>query len=240
MSDLVGKLTVVIGGSTGIGLATARMAATAGARVAITGRSQDKLDAARASITGDVTIHPFDGRDRSAMAAFFGEIGAFDHLVLTMNTGGGMAPLTELDDGRFRTVFDNKFWPYVDAIRHAMTTLNENGSIVMVTGAAGRKAVPGATGIAATNGALMAMLGPLALELAPRRINAVSPGVIDTPYWETVSDERRSQLFETATSRLPVHRVGTSEDVAEAIMFAMTNPFTAGAIIDCDGGVRHI
>lgn len=239
MVDLTGTFTAVIGGSTGVGLETARLTAEAGGRVAITGRNRDKLERAKAAIAGDVSIHPFDGRDSDAMAAFFDEIGPLDHLVLTMNTGGGMAPLTELDDARFRMVFDNKFWPYVNAVRHAMTSLTETGSVVLVTGAAARKAVPGATGIAATNGALMAMLGPLTLELAPRRINAVSPGVIDTPYWETVTEDRRDALFEMAANQLPVGRVGTPEEVAEAVLFAMTNRFTTGAIIDCDGGVRH-
>ena len=239
MADLSGTVTAIIGGSTGIGLATAQAVAAAGGRVAVTGRSRDKLERAKSAIDGEVSIHPFDGRDRGAMSAFFREVGTLDHLVLTMNTGGGMAPLTELDDERFRAVFDNKFWPYVDAVRQAMTCLSEAGSVVMVTGAAARKAVPGATGIAATNGALMAMLGPLTLEMAPRRINAVSPGVIDTPYWDTVSDDRRDALFEMAANQLPVGRVGTPEEVAEAVLFAMTNRFTSGAIIDCDGGVRH-
>jgi NAD(P)-dependent dehydrogenase (short-subunit alcohol dehydrogenase family) len=238
VSDLSGKLTAIIGGSTGIGLATAQAVTAVGGRVAITGRSREKLDRALETLNDDVSAHPFDGRDSKAMEQFFNHVGRLDHLVLTMNTGGGMAPLTELDDGSFRVVFDNKFWPYVDAIRLAMTHLNADGSVVMVTGAAGRRAVPGATGIAATNGALMAMLGPLALELAPRRINAVSPGVIDTPYWETVADERRAKMFEMAASKLPVGRVGTAEEVAEAVLFTMTNTFTTGAIIDCDGGTR--
>ncbi len=239
MVDLKGTVTAIIGGSTGIGLATAQAVAEAGGRVAITGRSRDKLDRAAATIAGDVSTHAFDGRDGDAMATFFTEIGSLDHLVLTMSAGGGMAPLTELDDDRFRAVFDNKFWPYVSAVRHAMNVLRENGSVVMVTGAAARKAVPGAAGIAATNGALMAMLGPLTLEMAPRRINAVSPGVIDTPYWESVADDRRDALFEMAAHQLPVGRVGSPEEVAEAVVFAMTNRFTTGAIIDCDGGVRH-
>lgn len=235
---LKGKKTIVIGGSTGIGFETARLLAEAGASVAITARTQANLEAAARAIKGQVTTHAFDGRAAAEMGAFFAELGPFDHLVMTMNTGGGVAPFHKLDDERFRMTFENKFWPYINAIRHALKSIALDGSITLVTGAAARKAVQGMSGIAATNGALNAMVGPLALELAPRRINAVSPGVIDTPYWKTVDEEKRQEMFDMAAAQVPVGRVGTPADIAQAIFYLITNTFTTGTILDCDGGVH--
>jgi NAD(P)-dependent dehydrogenase (short-subunit alcohol dehydrogenase family) len=238
MIRLDGKKAIVIGGSTGIGFETARLLVEAGASVTITSRSQPKLEAAAQAIGGPVTIRAFDGRVAADMAAFFAEAGSIDHLVLTLNTGGGVAPFGELHDERFRRVFENKFWPYVNAVRCSLNTLAPDGSITFVAGGAARKAVRGTAGIAATNGALLAMVGPLALQLAPRRVNAVTPGVVDTPYWHTVDEEKRREMFVMAASQTPAGRVGTAQDVAQAVLYLITNTFTTGAILDCDGGLH--
>jgi NAD(P)-dependent dehydrogenase (short-subunit alcohol dehydrogenase family) len=235
---LQGKKAVIIGGSTGIGLETARLLTGEGATVTITGRSPEKLEAATRQLEGPVTSHAFDGREVKAMQHFFAEVGSFDHLVLTMNSGGAVGAFLELEDPHFRSAFENKFWPFINAVRFGEKNLAPDGSITFVAGAAARKAVKGMSGIAATNGALLAMVGPLALELAPRRINAVSPGVIDTPYWHGVDETKRQEMFDFSASQVPVGRVGTAADIAQAILYLITNTFTTGTILDCDGGTH--
>lgn len=229
---------VIIGGSSGVGLAAARHLAAAGAEVVITARDPKRLAAARDSIDGAVSASSFDARDGEALTTFFAGTGPFHHLVLAMSSGSAFGPFSELDEGRFRATFENKFWPYVNAARAALDTLAPEGSITFVAGSAARKAGRGMSAIAATNGALVALVRPMALELAPLRVNAVCPGLLDTPYWDGVPDARRQEMFDWSAAHVPVGRVGTAEDIAHAIAFLIDNTFTTGTILDCNGGVH--
>jgi NAD(P)-dependent dehydrogenase (short-subunit alcohol dehydrogenase family) len=116
--------------------------------------------------------------------------------------------------------------------------LAEHASITLITAASARAAFPGTSGLAAINGALEAMIPPLAVELAPRRINAVSPGVIDTPWWGRVPEEQRKELFAGLAATTPVGRVGRPEEVAQAINSLATNGFLTGVVLDCTGGAN--
>jgi NAD(P)-dependent dehydrogenase (short-subunit alcohol dehydrogenase family) len=110
----------------------------------------------------------------------------------------------------------------------------------LITGAAGRRAIKGTSGLAAVNGALQAIIGPLALEFAPIRVNAVSPGLIATPYWDRMPDDARKAMYERSAASVPVGRVGAPSDVGHAVLFLVSNEFTTGAILDCDGGARLV
>ena len=235
---LSGRKLVVIGGTSGVGLEVARAAAARGARVVVAGRDRSRADAACASLAGGVAAHAFDASDRSALDAFFGEVGPVDHLVLTLSGGEGAGEFANLDLQALRRGFDAKFWPQLETVQAALPALAPAASVTLVTAVSARIARPGTTGLAAINGALEAMVGGLARELAPRRVNAVSPGVIDTAWWSRAPAAVRQTVFDEQARTLPVGRVGRPEDVAQSVLFMATNGFTTGSIVECDGGLH--
>lgn len=235
---LTGQRAVVMGGSSGIGEATAAFLAADGAEVVITGRSQDRLDAAAARMGGKTTAFRLDATDPAAVAAFFAESGPIDHLVLTVSSSKGSGPFGELDLAELAGGFEGKFWPYLRILQAALPKLRRDGSVTLVTAASARAAFPGTSGLAAINGALEAMVPPLAVELAPLRINAVSPGVIDTAWWDAVPAEQRQAVFDGIAAASPVGRVGRPEDIARAIHMLAVNGFVTGVVLDATGGAN--
>ncbi|MFF0414405.1 SDR family oxidoreductase [Kitasatospora sp. NPDC004745] len=233
-----GQHVVVMGGSSGIGEASAAAFAADGAEVVITGRDRERLDAAVARIGGKTTGHRVDAADAEAVAAFFAEVGTVDHLVVAVSGAAGSGPFAGLDLADLATGFDAKFWPQVRVLQAALPHLRQDGSVTLITAASARAAIPGTAGLAAINGALEAMVPPLAVELAPLRINAVSPGVIDTPWWDRVPVEQRTALFDGLAATTPVGRVGRAEDVARAIHLLAANTFVTGVVFDCTGGAN--
>ncbi|BEK84476.1 SDR family oxidoreductase [Nocardia seriolae] len=227
---------VVMGGSSGIGEATAAAFAAAGAEVVITGRDRGKLDAAVARIGGKTTGHAVDATDQADIDAFFARAGTIDRLVVSVSGSAGSGPFAELDLDQLAAGFDGKFWPQVRILKAALPHLDSHGSVTLVTAGSSRSAFPGTAGLAAINGALDAMVRPLAVELAPLRINAVSPGVVDTPWWDRVPEAQRRALFEGLVATTPVGRVGRPEDIARAIHMLATNGFITGVVLDANGG----
>ena len=235
---LAGQSVVVIGGTSGIGLATTRAAAVAGARVTITGRHRTKLAAALVELGGAIGGEPIDGSERHELDAFFGRLGALDHLVIAASGGRGAGPSPTLAAGELARGFDGKFWVQWQCAQAALPFLSACGSITFVTANSARMANPGTSGLAAINGALAATVLPLAHELAPVRVNAVSPGVIDTPWWDKQPPELRTRMFRQIAASTPARRVGRAEDVADAIVFLAGNTYVTSVILDVDGGLR--
>jgi len=236
--ELDNQTIVVMGGSSGVGLATVRRLAAAGARVIATGRDRTKLESALAGLGERVSGEAFDGGDRQALDAFFARLGRFDHLVLTLSGGEGAGEFAGLDLAALRRGFEAKFWPQLEAAQAGLPALRQGGSITFLSAISARIANPGTAGLGAINGALESMIGTLARELKPSRVNAVSPGVIDTPWWDRFPAEVKADLFRQQAQTLPVGRVGQADDVAHAIQFLIENPFMTGAVIECDGGMR--
>ncbi|MFF8592183.1 SDR family oxidoreductase [Streptomyces sp. NPDC015220] len=236
LNALAGQRVVVMGGSSGIGEATAAFLAADGAEVVITGRSQDRLDAAASRLDGKVTTQRLDASDRPALDAFFAGSGPIDHLVLALSGAKGGGPFAQLDLTALAEGFDGKFWPHTNALQAALPALRRDGSVTLVTAASARAALPGTSGLAAINGALEAMVPPLAVELAPLRVNAVSPGVVDTPWWDAVPAEQRQSVFEGIAAATPVGRVGRPEDIARAIHLLTANGFVTGVVLEATGG----
>ncbi|MEU2630928.1 SDR family oxidoreductase [Kitasatospora sp. NPDC007106] len=235
--SFAGLRIVVMGGSSGIGEAAARAFAAAGADVVITGRSKAGLDAAAERIGHPVTAVEADATSAGSIAACFEAVGRLDHLVLALSSGAvGLGPFAELAEADLRTAFDGKLFAHFAVLRAALPRLREDGSVTFVTAASARAALPGSSGLAAVNGALEAAVPPLAAELAPLRINAVSPGVVDTAWWSGMPDADRAAFFAGVAAALPVGRVGTPEDVAQAIAYLAGNGFTTGTVLDCAGG----
>ncbi|MDH6132711.1 NAD(P)-dependent dehydrogenase (short-subunit alcohol dehydrogenase family) [Kitasatospora sp. MAA4] len=237
--SLQGQYAVVVGGSSGVGEAAAAMLAADGAEVLIAGRDQGRLDAARERIGGKSAARQLDGADPEQVRAFFADADRkIDHLVLSLSGAAGSGPIATLELDQLAAGFDGKFWPFLRILQAALPHLSPEGSVTFVTAASAGAAFPGTAGLAAINGALQAMVPPLAVELAPLRVNAVSPGVIDTAWWSAVPAEQRAEIFDGLAAATPVGRVGRAEDVAGVIRMLVGNTFMTGTVIDCTGGVN--
>jgi NAD(P)-dependent dehydrogenase (short-subunit alcohol dehydrogenase family) len=234
-----GQRVVVIGASSGIGEATARSFAAPGAHVIIAGRSKARLDAAVERIGYPVEPRELDATDGAAVTAFFGAIGEVDHLVLTASPGAvAMGPLAGLEESALREAFDGKFFAHFKVVKAAVPALRAGGSITVVSAVSARMAYPGTAGLAAVNGALESMVPPLAVELAPVRVNAVSPGIIDTPWWDFLPEQQRAAQFEAVAGSTPAGRVGTPQDVADAVLFLAGQSFVTGTVLEVAGGAQ--
>jgi NAD(P)-dependent dehydrogenase (short-subunit alcohol dehydrogenase family) len=222
---------VVIGGLSGIGRAVAERAAAEGARVIAVGRR-----AAPAGWPAQIETATLDITDEAAVERFFSELGALDHLVVTSGPVIGSAKLAELDVNAAKEAFDVKVFGQLRAAKQAARYLARTGSITLTSGLLARKAVPGALVKATMNAAIEIMGKTLAKELAPLRVNVVSPGMVETGMWGEMSDEDRQALAAKAGSGLPVGRVGQPADLAQAYWLLMNNGFMTGAVVDVDGG----
>ena len=220
---------VVLGGTAGIGQAVARAAAAAGARVTVLGRS--------AKTDGSIHGIAVDANDTASLGSALVQAadgGKIDHLVITIGSRTSPPPVASLQRADLEQGFGTKLFAALMAVQAALPHLAERASITLTSGLLSRK--PTATGLlrASINAAVEAAAKNLAKELAPRRVNVVSPGVVDTEVWGAPAD--REAMLARIGSGLPVGRVGTPEDLAQGYLLAMTNGFMAGAIIDIDGG----
>jgi NAD(P)-dependent dehydrogenase (short-subunit alcohol dehydrogenase family) len=217
---------VFVGGSSGIGLAAARRAAAAGWDVVVASRDPERAEVAAEKVALDVT-------DRAAVRALFACLGQIDHLVCsTVARAGG--PVKELDLDAARRAFEVKLWGPLAAIQSAEVT----GSVVLLSGVAASTPIRGGAATAAVNGAVEALVRTLAVELAPVRVNAVSPGIVDTPTWASMPEADRTAMFDRLSAALPAGRVGSPDDLGEAVWHLLTNGFVTGTVLHVDGGHR--
>ena len=238
-TTLAGQKVVVFGGGSGVGLAAARLAASKGASVVIAGRDdQGSLASVAKEFGAESAV--VDGKNVADVNAFFDGLGAFDHLVLTAGaTNRGGSFLDDITDEKFRATFDGKFWVQVTAAHAGARHVRKGGSVTFFSGGASRKAMPGMTNIAAVNGALDAIVPTLAVELAPTRVNSISPGTLRTTYWAGTPEAQLEQVFGRMAKALPAGRVGTADDIARAVLFLVESPFVTGTTLAIDGGLPH-
>jgi NAD(P)-dependent dehydrogenase (short-subunit alcohol dehydrogenase family) len=233
--DITGKKAVVLGGTSGIGLAAARQLQEAGAEVVALSRSSRHLEQARAALGPRADVRNLDVLDRAAMADTFAALAPFD-IIVNAATGGDRAigPFLAMDLDGFEGSF-RKLWGYVNSVRLGAPHLSENGCIVLVSGSPARKCSPGMAAVSTVGNAVEGFVRAVAPELAPRRINVVAPGIIDTPMF-AASGADRERFLERATANNLIKRAGTPDEVAMAILFAIRNEFVTGTTIDVDGG----
>ncbi len=232
--DLSGKRAVVLGGTSGIGLAAVRQLVEAGASVTAGSRSPENVATASKAVPG-ATFVAIDVLDRDALEALFAQNDGFE-LLVNAAYGGDRAtgPFLQMDMDGFQGSF-RKVWGYANSVRYGVPHMAPNGSIVLVSGFPARKSPPGVSAVGAAGAAVESLVRSLAVEVAPVRINCVSPGVIDTPLLRAQGDARTVAL-DRMTANFPIKRAGTADEVADAILFFLRNDYVTGTIVDVDGG----
>jgi NAD(P)-dependent dehydrogenase (short-subunit alcohol dehydrogenase family) len=234
--ELQGKRVVVLGGTSGIGLAVAEAAARAGAVAVVASSSPANVAAALARLPAGAEGQVLDVLDEASVRAFFERIGAFDHLVYTAGDMLLIGPLADLALDRARHAFEVRYWGALTAAKYGAPSIRPGGSIVFSSGVAGARPRPGWALGASICAAMEGLTRALAVELAPVRVNIVSPGFVRTPLWRNLPEAEREALYAAAGERLLVGRVGEAEELAEAYLFLMRQGFATGQTFVVDGG----
>ena len=229
--DINGKKAIVFGGTSGIGLSATQMLSDKGAHVIAVSRNPEKLKV----VPKNVTTKKINVLDREAIERFFEEEGEYDILVNSA-TGGARAvgPFLSMDLDGYKASFD-KLWGYTNVVRYGAKHLKNDGNIVLVSGSPARKCRPGQIAISSVGGAVEAFARGIAAEIAPKRINIVSPGIINTPM-SPLQGKYIDDYYKNVTNNNLIPRAGTPDEVAKGIIFAIENEFITGTTVDIDGG----
>lgn len=228
-----------MGGSAGIGFAAAHCFAEAGARVAIAARRQAQLGGALAELPSQrCSGHSVDGTNAEELGRFFAGFESIDHLVISFGSSGDSGPFGAGASDLARSHLEEKFLSHLCVLEHALPVMALSGSVTIVTGGAAETAYAGTLAWAAADGAMQSIIPTLAVELAPLRVNAVAPGIVDTQWWQKVSDDEREAKFAGFAQASAVGRVGTPHDVGHAIRFLAENTFVTGIVLTVDGGAH--
>ncbi|MGZ2488230.1 NAD(P)-dependent dehydrogenase (short-subunit alcohol dehydrogenase family) [Rhizobium pisi] len=238
-SPLAGKHVLIVGGTSGIGLAAARQARDAGAKVTVVGSDRERAQTAAAENALD-GWRAADITNTEAIYAALADIGHVDHLVLL--AGSFVAgKVLEADVTYLRRAFEERIWASIHVLRALGDKLASDASITFISGAlADRPNAYGTAVLAAASAAMEAFARGLAVELAPRRVNTLSPGPIDTPILSKTLGEGRQAYVEALTQTLPLHRLGTAQEAGDAVVFLMVNGWMNGAVLNVDGGSRLV
>jgi NAD(P)-dependent dehydrogenase (short-subunit alcohol dehydrogenase family) len=235
-NGLQGKRVIILGGSSGIGLAVAKQASSHGANVVIVSSNPERIQKAIESVGGGVEGQTADLSDEQAVAALFTRLGPIDHLVFSAGDSLHLHELADTDLTQARRAFELRYWSVLAAVKYGSPHIRKGGSIVLTTGVAGRRPHKGWVVAASVCGTIEALTRALAVELAPIRVNAVSPGVVRTNLWQNMDATERENLYESMSKRLPVGRVGEADDIAQAYLFLMQEGYSTGQTVVVDGG----
>jgi NAD(P)-dependent dehydrogenase (short-subunit alcohol dehydrogenase family) len=235
-TSLQGKRVIILGGTSGLGFATAEAAAQEGATVIVASSSRAKVDSAIARLPDGSEGQVLDLSTEDGVRAFFDRIGEFDHLVFTAGEPLQLGKLEETSLEQAKWFFNIRFWGAFIAAKFGSRKIRSGGSITLTNGIVGLRPVKGWTVAASITGAIEALTRALAIELAPIRVNLVCAGWVKTELWDSMPEAERHQMFDQIAQKLPAGRVGEATDIAQAYLYLMREKFSTGAVIVVDGG----
>ncbi|HEX4741081.1 MAG TPA: SDR family oxidoreductase [Caulobacteraceae bacterium] len=234
--ELKNQRIVVLGGTSGIGLAVARAAVEEGAAVVVGSSSQARVDAALAVLGKTAEGRAVDLADPAATRAFFERTGPFEHLVYTAGDSIQLLGL-EADLADVRRFFELRYWGALGAAQSARASIRPGGSMVFTSGSASARPLgPGWAAASSICGAMEGLTRALAVELKPLRVNCVAPGVVKTPLWSGMSEADRETLYAAEAARLPVGHAGEPEEIAQAYLYLMRQTYVTGQVVNVEGG----
>ncbi len=233
---LNGKRVVILGGSSGIGLATAAAAAKNGAAVVIASSRKARVDDALATLPAGTAGHALDLTDELSVKTFFAELGRFDHLVYSAGEQLQLGPLPDTDISTARSFFNVRYWGAYMAAKYGSGSIRPGGSIVFTSGTAGMRPRAGWSLGASVCSAMEGLTRALAVELAPIRVNIVAPGMVKSPLWANMPEADREAIFRQTAQKLPVGHVGEVEEIAAAYLYLMQQTYGTGQVVVVDGG----
>lgn len=234
--DINGKRVVILGGTSGIGLAVAQAAGRAGANVVVASSNTANVQAALAQLPQTAEGHAVNLLDDPAVRMLFERVGTFDHLAFTAGETLQLGLLRDMPLDQARRFFELRYWGALTAAKYAAPSIRPGGSIVFTSGIAGARPQPGWALGASICAAMEGLTRALAVELAPVRVNIVSPGFVRTPLWRDMAEADREAMYAAAGAKLPVGRVGEADDLAAAYIFLMSQGFATGQSLVVDGG----
>ncbi len=233
------KTVLIVGGTSGMGRAVADLVAARGDIAIVAGRSQERVDRVAKEIGGTARGVVMDLTDESSIKQAIETVGSIDHLVLAA-AALTYAPFAELSIDDAKAVFENKFWGYYRAVSIVAPELPEDASITIFSGVAVDRPAPGTVAVTAVNAALEGLTRSLAVELAPIRVNSISPGTVDTEAYNHMSADEKAKSFEEQGKALLVGRVGRPEDIASTVVHLIDNGYTTASNVHVDGGARLV
>ena len=236
MASLKDKRIVVLGGTSGLGFATAQAAGAEGAQLVVASGRQARVDRAVSLLPAGTTGHVCDFTDEAQIKDLFGHIGAFDHLVYTAGDGLLLGDFTSTSIADAKRAYDVRVWGAMTAVKYGAPLIREGGSIVLTTGIASQRPFKGWVVPSSLMSAMEGMARALAVELAPIRVNIVSPGVVRTEMWGSMPEDAREALFADVGSKLLTGKVGEAAEIAETYLYLMKQTYSTGQMVTVDGG----
>lgn len=233
---LTNKRVIILGGSSGIGLATAKAAAANGASVVIVSSNQQRINEALAQLPEGSTGHTANLNDEASIQQLFTDLGQFDHLVFTAGENLQLSNIADINIADARAFFNLRYWGAVTAVKYATPYINAGGSITLTSGTAGSRPQAGWGMGASICAAMEGFTRAMAIELAPTRVNIVCPGFVRTPLWNNIQDDQREAMYTAVGNMLPVKHVGEAGEIAQTYLYLMQQTFSTGQRVIVDGG----
>ncbi len=235
-SNLRGKRIVLLGGTSGFGLATAKAAAEEGANIVVVSSRQQRVDSALSQLPEGSEGYTADLANEQQVENLFKQIGKFDHLVFTAGETLQLKELSNVNMDDARQFFNIRYWGALMAAKYGSQYIRTGGSITLTNGTIGLRPWKGWTVAASITGAIESLTRALAVELAPIRVNAVCAGMVRTDLWGNISETEREAMFNDVGSKLLTGKIGEANDIAEAFLYLVKGNYTTGQIIVADGG----
>jgi len=233
---LQGKRVIILGGSSGLGLATAKAAAAEGAKVVIVSGNRGRIDEALKDLPVGSEGDAVDLGKEENIKNFFNRLGNFDHLVYTAGENLSLVNISDIQVSMAREFFNLRYWGAFASVKYGAPHINKGGSVNLTSGIASTRPGRGWSLASSICGAMEGLVRALAVELAPIRVNSVVPGVVKTNLWGSMTEADRESLYRNVGDSLLVKRVGEAEDIAQAFLYLMKQQFGTGQNIIVDGG----